>query len=406
MDINACNPLRDVDSMLDTYRSSINTIIDLTSNLPDVLRDKLWGQLLSVDHSCKSNCAMSGKYKPVCLQCTCLKSLSDLQLNKPFVIEYGSMRGTMLVINRIKETTKTSLVIDDDVKKETLRLVNLEKMVLECGTPDTSETTFLRCDPVTSYVLVSWLIESALKDGSYLLTAYSCGNSIYEVSKLRHTISNIDQRYLNPNFCASIVCQVIACMKQLSKYHFTHGSPDPSCIRITEKPCSKQIGSVHVYGQMTIGIDPGDSSSITTWRTRVCSDGDNGSMLFLKPQMESRWNTGNITLYKISSDNREAFVARRRSGVPIYPCSLDLYCLLVGLYCDPRFRPAIVQLGWNGIWLEGSSRVESKISAWKSRSTSMYPVYSEIMSILEDEWMRCDIVDLMLINIQRSGIQM
>lgn len=395
--LTTCEELRNVDSMIGGYIQTICTVINLLTETPDVIIDKLWGVLLNVDEKCSSACGVKTRFKSLCSQCKCLSVLSDIELEKPFMIECGSMMGTYLSVIRMNDTSTLNITIDNDLRNETIRLINVEKKMLECGTPDSRDVVFLRCDPITCHVLVSWLVESALKDGYNLLSSYVCGGSVYTLSRVRNSLLNISSEMMTDENIVTILMQSIMCIRQLSKYHFVHGEPSPAMIRIVNYPISKLMDSVHIYGNITIGIEPGNKSSITSWKTRVCGDTKKWRMSSLTPTMDNKWITSNVTLYSLPEETFEAFMSRRAAGIPIYPGSLEIYCLMVGLYCNPKFRKHINNLGWSNLWIGSGDleTIESRILGWKSKTHNMYPSFQEIIHMIKGLWLRCDAVEVM-----------
>jgi len=395
--IHRCEELRNVDSLMESYSQTISTVIDLVTNAPDVVVDRLWGSFLNVDESCKSACSSSTRFKFLCTQCKCLSLLSDMELEKPFMIEQGTLMGTNMSVSKMKDTSSLKIVIDNDLRNETIRLTNVEKKMLECGTPDTREMLFLKCDPTTCQILVSWLVESAMKDGHSLMSAYVCGGSVYQLKKVRNSLLNIDQKLLTNENCFSITAQTIICLRQLTKYHFVHGNPSPSSLRISHTPISKMMNGVHIYGQITLGIEPGENSSITTWKTRVCSNTSRWRLNTLTPTMENKWIASKVTLYSIPEDTKDTFLARRSAGIPIYPGSFDLYCIVVGLWCDPKFKTSVEKLGWSSLWVGSGDleTVETRILGWKAKNHNLYPSFEDIIKMISGLWLRCDAIEVM-----------
>jgi hypothetical protein len=392
-----------VDILMEDYGATIAKTIDMITNDVDAVPASLWGSLLNVDPECKSATTERCRYKPLCIQCRDLSLLSDMTLGKPFIIQCGKMMGTWMLLTT-DSLPNLKVEVDMELKDETLRLIGSERKMLECGTPDSTDIVFLKCDPISCNVMVSWLVDSALKDGYWLVSVYKCGNDVYKLQKLRYTLPAL-RGHLSPCEAKGIVIQVVAMMRKLSEYHFVHGNPSPYSLRMSNDPISTMYDSVHLNGMYRVGLDPGTSSSITSWKTRVCSDNRNWRGTILTPTMENRFVAGKVTLYTIPAANLDTFIDRRSSGIPIYPCSLDLYCILVGLACDPQFESIITGMGWSSLWIKPGDieKIQLRIAEWKcANGTSLYPEYREIMQMLTGIWLRCDAVDVMWRNIAMS----
>lgn len=383
------------------YNDTILRVIGKITDDPDSIPSTLWGVLLNVDNSCKSATTERCRYKPLCIQCKELSLLSDMQLERPFIIECGMLMGTWMKISK-SDVLGLEVEIDIELKDETLRLIGAERKMLECGTPDSTDVTFLKCDPVTCNILVSWLVDSALGDGYWLMSAYKCSDAVYRLTRIRHSLLDLHGK-INCADALSIVVQTILMLRRLSEYHFVHGNPSPMSLRLAKDPVSKSVDGVHVNGGYKVGLDPGDHSSITSWKTRVCSGNRKWRGTVLTPMMENKFVVSKVTLYTIPREAREMFMNRRASGIPIYPGSLDLYCIIIGLICNPLFEAVVMRMGWTSLWVKAgdAATVIERVKLWRCGSAgTLYPSNLEIMTMLEGLWLRCDAVELMWRNIR------
>ena len=167
------------------------------------------------------------------------------------------------------------------------------------------------------------------------------------------------------------------------------------------------VDGVHVKGDVRASLEMGGYSSVsiegsTEGGVRICSKpspawGEGG--IAMRPLMK-KWKVGAITTYKVGRSNIHEFITRRRSGVPIYPGSFDLYCFLVGLCCDNRFASAITGLrsSWYSLWLMDGDldTLRQRIDEWRTTFRErVYPSHMEIVNMLSGLWLRCDAMDVM-----------
>lgn len=402
-DLRACDSANNVDCLMSHYDSVVSKTIDHLADDPQSLVNILWGSIFNVDTMCEGVKSMEEKekapryivkrYQKKCVQCSLLSSISNTSVDDEFMIEYGSHTGMMLTLKRDHVSHPFHITIDHRLKDETQQLVDNENKLLECGTPNISNMTFLRCDEHTSHILISWLIDCALEQRRKITSAHVCGVNIYKLNRSTMTLDEAEKRYeLSDQFVSSLIVQVVYILKRMSQYHYCHGNPSPFMLEVCDEQLSKEYDGIHLSSSFTLKLDPGMHSSINTSNTRICSTPKSLIKSTHITSMDSKWSVSKLTLYVPTKHTKE----KRASGIPIYPCSLDLYCLLVGLACRDKYLNILEQLSWSKLWigLGDYDIVKERIAKVDN------PSHDQIMEILDGLWLRCDAVDLMWNNIK------
>lgn len=373
-----------VDALFDGLAREEQRIINILTSDSRELIGVLWGDYLKVDDACAVHVTPTRSLRS-CNACRDFARLGLLNVGAPVAIECGRRVGTAIVINR--RPMGHDVREDSNIKRETERLVTKDNRLLECGTCANHNSIYLCADPTTCEILVKIVMQNILPSCcNYLFTAFRCGGEVYLVEKHVTPLTTIEQSLLTPSFATNVVTQIITILSALAPYSYAHGTPSPQHITIDGD---------------YVGLDVGSHSALTLGHTRLCSTVNPpwkpvGTSLI--PTLDKRWVTSaNIVLYCINQGEWEAFNARRMSGIPLYPGSFDLYCILVGLCCHPAFT-AIINKMWLPLWVgNGDLRtITNRIDQWRvDNKDNNYPPYHNILTMLSGLWLRCDAVALL-----------
>jgi len=213
-------------------------------------------------------------------------------------------------------------------------------------------------DSTTNNILLTWLLDIVCGEQRNLITAFKCGVSCYK-------LKIVDQPFETLTASVDVIKSIVTMFSTLSKYRFTHGDPSPHKLR--------------VVGDSKLRLDPGEYSTFSTDKVTIRSKD--------KKHISSTLSTVPSTTeyYKIHPDthNTLPFIERRRSGKSLYPCSFDLYCILIGLYCDTDYNNILKSIGWTNLWtVHDLQEIDLRVTQWKQNAKSRFPHFHDIYKII------------------------
>lgn len=387
-----------LDKTLTRYNAERISIREsLEENAEDLLY--LWGDFLIVDTGCQAKMTPRRRLQS-CRHCEELGHLFDLEVDKPFVLECGRYIGKTLIVRKpVSEPAR--LEFDQELIDQGNRILRLSPLLGSCGF--TQVEKYLTCDNLSAEVLMRIAFNEICISPTVYLTAFQCGSSRYLVESYSRSWVDpeLELHKLTSIQCQDIFIHFIATLHCLNAHQTILGELDGRSILVKSEPPSVIYDKVHIKGPFGVSFGYTPGSSMTVGDTRICSVVTPKVVADVHPNIhiwELPSGSGKVTtIYSLDAGTRSTFLRHRRSGIPLYPGSLELYVLLIVLSCHKKFFELITQTYrdiWWRLWLgKGDADIViSKVLEWQTAGYN--PVHDEIIDLLLGRWLRCDALEL------------
>lgn len=387
-----------LDQTLSRYNDERVSIRDtLQENSEELLY--LWGDYLTVDTGCQAGMTPKRRLQS-CQHCEELNHLFDLEVDKPFVLECGRYIGRTLIV-RQPVIEPARLEFDRDLLEQGDRILKLSPLLGSCGFIQVDK--YLTCDNLSAEVLMRVAFNEICISPTVFLTAFQCRSSRYLVESYSRSWVDpeLELHKLTPGQCQDIFIHFIATLHCLSAHQTILGELDGRSILVKNEPPSVIYDKVHVKGPFGVSFAYTPGSSMTVGDTRICSTVTPKVVADVHPKIhiyELASGSGKVTtVYSLDAGTRTTFLRHRRSGIPLYPGSLELYIILIVLCCNKKFFDVITQTYrdlWWRLWLgkDDANIVTRKILQWQAANYN--PLHDEIIDVLLGRWLRCDALEL------------
>lgn len=467
--ISNCNQCENVDELMKKYIQQKEQSIKLLYKNPDHFVKNAWkanGTLL-LDNECQCNVGNHLPKTPFsCYNCRNLRRLVDFRsqsVYQPFQIECGENEGLTLVLDQY-DIGVPKLGWDMETVEYARNYYQRHQGLRLCGGDyDLQSMRNLRCDPFTSKILVSWLVEKTLQKDNlphYLLnyTSFICGKHGYTLTEYpslggwKKFLSNKDSmknNELNPKYVRDFLIQLLCILTSLENIKFSHGSSNFKAFLFKKSPCQYQFAGLTVNAPFTLLLHHFLYSSALMGNVHISST-DLKTELYLQrtsftpeiqiknikpsyceenqvledieiicpstvtlcPNDEVTKNickvaSGNASYYKLTNDTLNIYMNMRHIGFPLFTGSFDFYSFLVSCMCCKKFFDCVyadekLHRLWSMMWsTEDLISVEDALRPNHEIDMDVLP--DQISTeILRGKWLRCNIVPYM-IDLIKSG---
>lgn len=376
--------------------------------------DELWGTYLCKDTRCGRSMDYRNRTVASCMCCELFGRLFNLASDVPFVIECGERVGETFIIT--KRIAGRNGYIDDEMRSTAISFMN-DAFSKCCSISPERKVLYVSYGPVSCEVIIGILLTRLIRWHPQTVFAFSCNINTYILKQKSYSLLEKLQS-MSETSMIGIVCQLACLLETLSSYHFVHGNPSIGSLVLQPRQISTMMFGVHVECEYALGFEPGDSSSITLGTMRIARGFDEYyKREKLQTNVVSEWvgrrfkaskrgdemprSPQNKLLFMINENEISTFLKLRRYGIPLYPCSFDLYCFLVSLYSCKPFKHVIRSSfweAWSSLWVtRGTTELlESRIGDRESLS------FNETVDVLRGVWLRCDAVSTFIDRIPRG----
>lgn len=389
---------RNVDFLLSSYRKEVDQIINKIKNDPVSLIHS-GGSKGIVKFSDRCDFTM-GKYNKTgtskCVACLRLARIVPTLKGSeiPFVIEYGKMKGTRMVVE--EELVKFTFV----ERKEVIRINKL------CSFSENEPEYYLACDDFTLSNIIQWSIQDAFEKEDIphyrkLYYSFICNEIGFRLYK---------DELLSMNSIEIIPHEIV--IQLLSFYANTNlslGLPLASNLGFINHPCSYTINGKDIIGKFTLIIRNFNGSSATLGNVHYYNRKDHLNQRYVNNTIDSRLiyekgcgeSCDNDVVYKIRRNSMEILSKINHSGVQSFNKSFDIYSFIVSLMCDKDFREAAIEdklfmRFWKLLWMNNDDqKIMDRINDLVSSSEYEDVEIDNIYDILDDIWIRCDILRIL-----------
>lgn len=492
---------RNVDAMLYRFAQDRAKVVESLVTNPVRFAISLWDPQqspLSIDRKCM--CQLGERYHSVlgpqnaeeelgvvgdhddrflrglfrCAQCRNIGRLTDLQkkvVDRPFNIECGQLAGTQLVVHRRSLSPALELELTDAPRSLAISLLARHQDVRSCqpSVSPSEDLEWLQVDPFTNEILVTWLLDNQMTEQGFhhlvrMHTAFVCGDDgfvVYQRPSLGHVhglqavpevLDPVDHNRptakarthipIQPMVVLGVIKQLVAILRYVSRFDFTHGDPSGRALFFDSHPCSYRYDDVHVMCPITLKLGDLAMSSLTIQSSqgplRIFPYADDRRTITRFPFVPMIETIGHVPLatsldefgntplpevalpgcaaktrqpgryltYRLSAETAAIMVSARHLGIPLFGSSLDLYCFIVALMLEPAFMssvqndPTLCDL-WASLWLpEELSIVNERISALSSSlrgsgETDNLASFPVILGLLQGLRLRCDVTEML-----------
>lgn len=432
--INACESTRNADKLLSQYHDQLNILLDAVTLKPSEVIQNGLAKYISIDPFCNSKL----KTKMSCAQCSSLNRLRDKK-SSTFNIETGRYVGITLHIHN-HGSVVPSIIKDDLVEIRGFKLLKAMPGLLECGTPELTNLTFLACDSFTNNLIASMLIFNVLRRQGLTHsirthTAYICAGEGFTLEEqptwtLNQLTEQVDflttyngpkaqsetNEAFKPDVAQSIILQLIVSLVALRSITFVHGNASPAALKFSRGAIGYSYDNLRVEGSFNLKLDDFTHTSVTAGKVRIFPSTPLGNQYVSKsaftPKLKTissklsgcgKSDTGvcsteDFSFFILDQDTKELLTYIRSSGIPLFAGSLDLYAFFVSLMTCRVFYNSVMhndnlRAYWSVLWLPGDEeKAEDRIKLWHH---GVVPTSNDIMEILRGLNLRCNMLDLM-----------
>jgi len=381
-----------IDVFLDDAAGVRRRIVDVIRRAGDL--SKLWTEFLSSDDTCMRRMNVIFTTHS-CHMCERLSRLFELEPEVPFLIQSGALAGSHLIVHR--RPGGTFCRYDPNLLIQAQHILKSAPLLGDCGFAQAQ--TYLVCDSLSAEILGRCVQEKYVFSAPTLVTGFRCHHTNYLIEQA--TVSWRDfQSELSTSDIPEALTQYCASLMQLSAFDFVSGGLDADSLRVTSEPPSVEIDGLHIYGRKTYAIGWTPGTSLAMDGVRICSPivpdaawGVHPKLKLIKLRLSDR----TITMYQLGVYDRAQFLRHRRAGIPLYPGSLELYCLLLTLMSHPLFYEYVTtqhRALWMPLWLgqDGPNNVQDRLQEW--HKVNYMPTFDDLIDVLTGELLRCDALSL------------
>ena len=417
-DISCSNLLLSSDQIIERWNYDK---MDIITKIKDGIKSFHIQDIFPCDSSCLYSVNKSAKIfekRQMCIGCCLVNNIVGLNKNYNDInILVGKYVGLQLFVTESKDNIKGFEITDEPIKVSFKLKNKLEHLqICEPMLNDyTSFTTFLQTSStVDQYIIVSSIIEYELRKANISMIlpfrwAFKCGKMSYLVEEkldlgkgsLEEIIKNWSEissdalslsgkQLISRNVFRGIIMQIVAILRFLSEFVFTHGEPSISYLGFSKKPSVFRYDGKKIISPITTSIIPSGRSSIS-FRTENSRDKTfirfssnisnkkdvnseflpiiqvqpflskisyNGTCIATKsvtpclPELAASRVAG----YKIGHF-KELFCHNVQNlGIPLFHSSFDLYLFMISLMCNPIFYNSMsadsqMLQFWKELWL-------------------------------------------------------
>ena len=467
---------RSTSDMFKRFDMDREKIVQLLKEDPDKLATSLWkhDSPISKDEEClfhmgrslalsiedilekKSTTCDSLINFYVCPQCKNMKRIIEfhgskrVRANEPFMLECGENAGSSLYyqevpitrLNVVKECTPYS------VKRAYANpfLLDIAKCSsASCAIPSKEagdqllksylKVNYLGSDLFTNNMLINFYLSSLNPHVLKTSISFVCNENGYNINeyldigtiqdfqeyhqfldacgKPSPTSKPDDKAPISKEVVKSIILQLFACLHDLRKYDFSHGSPSTETIKFKKTEISYIHDGVLISGPITLKLLDFSTSGCTVLNDKkekslrlysksVVADEELKKQIY-KPVIETvSLNNKNdkVTIYKVNKNVKCSmlFLYMKHLGLPVYAASFDAYSFLTVLMTERSFystmlNDASLSKLWRSMWIsaEDYEKVNERIKEFHENSKTV--VLKDVMKILTDLSLRCDMID-------------
>jgi len=391
---------RDSESIITQLNIHQNYIVGLLTSNPEELVNTLWNtgkSPLSIDTHCRDNLRKMARMTPMqkrthrkrggarwnpnqrCPACSFMYKLVDLDnINLDQKLNLYNFNGQYQLITY--ESLTPIITLNDNVINRLETLINNYNMIVECEPRllNLMNASFVQCDSMTSYVLVSLLTERILSGlgiptGNNIVTSFICGNDGYvfkqSYNKFNNVLMRVARSSLNSldNVVEQILIQIISTLHALSHYDLNLVDFELNSLAFDLTPCSYTYDGLTVTSDFTFKLDNLEGSSITWYQpmdddleaVRVYSSNKVSELIVddidLDPKVETvpftfydnikngDMNPTRVTMYSIGGGVLENLKSGllKSMGYPMFQSSLNTYVMLISLMSEPQIRKTV-----------------------------------------------------------------
>lgn len=405
--ISYCDGTRSADDMFSRFRKERDIILESLYENPSLLNN-LWREEspLSIDRTCQCRVGTGiPRTSFVCPQCKNIDRLVGFRnpiVGIPFTVKSGSESGNSVLITEYPGVD-LGIKLDPVAKVRAYAIISQDQGLKMCGT-STVPTEYFSADHLTNTLFQSWIVQKTLQEegiNAYARThtAFVCADKGYLVQEYISP-GNFDHIKIDSQTIQTSILQLVSILKALNKIQFTHGHISIDTIVIRPIKTSYIYDGKMIKGKVTLQLTDFEHSSSTINNHRIFLRADQPISQMIIPRVQreegycGKTDPCTIHTYQVANDNISLFI--RHAGLPLFPGSFDMYCSMIALMTETDFRtiimsePELYRL-WAMMWFPSDLLiVENRI-----RSLKIRPTHSDIVNILRDLTLRCDVLDLL-----------
>ncbi|CAK7994731.1 Hypothetical protein POVR1_LOCUS255 [uncultured virus] len=318
------------------------TILDSFNEDPSHVLDRLWSKYFTTDNFCSVKFRYHCSHHHACKSCFLLSKHFDLDVDKPFRIEYGKRANEAFVVRSKLNTPWYNI-----------------------------KGQYIQCDPFTCEIFIRMAIQEKYEAVGTMITAFQCRHQSYILEEACSTYDLIDQ--IDQHGIIDLFKQSISLLVWLEQYDFSHTALDPYHILI--------------HG-MDIGFVIDGNSSMRLGKYVICSTTPHGVSNEIEIVNET---IAGVKTFQMTRKIHNA----RRCGINLYGCCVDLYTLMVGLMCHKDIYAVIgkyYKSFWKNLWMTAEDLEE--IQEWLSQRMGSLPRIQEIIDCLDGRMLRTDALQM------------
>lgn len=340
--IQSSEQTRDLHTLLDRYANERAQVVKNPEEIWD------W---LAFDPTCRYNLARGNilTYSS-CAQCQNMDrfvKLLDYNMDEPFIVESGSLKGKTLKIVDMG-------IVSPTIKEQSYPLDIEQHFMASCpeyGKCDAALNTkkYIALDRLSHYLIISFILQHIFQEakmGAHFQTTYTgfvCGDHGYVLQEDWPELVEASQVELQERDIPGVLTQMLNILRLLSQYQFTSTG-----IRFAwlKKPWKRTPYTLVFMLQPSFAL---------TWKNiRYYNDESQKSRYGLSlAQHISKFDIlpkEDGVYYRFTPNTIQLFYHMRNRGVPVFVQSTDFYlAYLYLLVSTPDFRA----LAWNlvsGVW--------------------------------------------------------
>jgi len=371
---------RNVDDMLNRFASDRKNLVSLLSTQSKTQKIDVW-EYLSLDREClfsmgkrcrlplnalcecndANSCMTNFHICPMCKNMKRIIDFSKIHPKEPFLIECGENVGSFLIYTetpiRLHSSSEESKTLNNDSFTNCLLIhYFLQEEVGDIPTIPIVHVGFVCGDKGYTLAENTPLTFKNIQVYPEFLEAAEPNGKLSPTSKVDA------RRPFSGELGESILMQLLAALKFLSKYNFSYGTPSYSSIKFKKEPVSYVVLGVHISGPISLkicnfensSIDVGNDSKKSHLNLRLLNKSSLGELEAKRSPKVKEEKT-----YKIKNpdrDPKDAVITSYRKSMGEPNNSFDLYKFMIVLMSDRTFYISIVSNPktlalWKDMWL-------------------------------------------------------
>ena len=245
------------------------------------------------------------------------------------------------------------------------------------------------------------------------ITGFACGNSYYLITEQSSDITDIIpiNKRMHIDDADSVLKQIVIQYYLLSTYNFTLGSPDLYALRFTLDPITYKVKNKEYSFNFLVSVICTNFTTININNQRIYA----GTILSRKKLERLNYsrtiqtreyvpedcinlcNPELILTYTLSPENAEIYLQTRRSGIPLFNNSFDLYAILFSLMSYKPFYDVIQEKQhkiWKLLWLPDQlAIIESRVKKYHGGNPA---TINDIIIDLQGINLKCKIFEILV----------